>query len=623
MRFWTLMHNGKLTKKLVVAILAVLALVFAALSVVLSLHERQVLLHELDKKGASLAKFVADISTEPMLSYNFTYLENYVRDISAGDKDIAYAVILGADGKPLARRGAEGGDKTGIREYTGPIRENADVIGTVNIGYSTSAIDRALLKSRLLIAVLSAGTLLVIAVTMFLLFRAMALRPIEKLKTVMDAVAAGDLTVTADVRSKDEIGELGLRINGMIGSLAGLIGRIKSSSESIMAASGRIAATSENITASAGRTASTSDAAAKNNETAATAVEETSATMHEMSANVQNVARSVKHQSSCIADTSGSIEQMVASVRSVAGTVQHLVDLSRKAKGAVNAGLELVETSIRGTDEINRTIVRSADTIAALGSRVEDIGKIVDVIDEIAEQTNLLALNAAIEAARAGEQGMGFAVVAEEVRKLAERSAASTREIGELIAGIQKETQAAVKVMEKSTQLVEKGVAMSGQVSEALKTIDVSVSEVDKYSREIGGATQEQSAGGTQIAKASENLRELTREITAATEQQASAAEQIVATMETLRSTLHQNAAGTLELAKSAEQLLSRDAVELAVSVDQLRSQAGEFREIVGRFALGDAASAVPAPAGEIATAHPDGNGPGTTVPRYAPARAA
>jgi methyl-accepting chemotaxis protein len=456
-----LMNGWTLTRKLVVTILAVLVLVFAALTAVLGLHERQVLLHELDKKGASLAKFVADISAAPILSYNFTYLENYVQDISAGDKDIAYAVILGKDGSPLTHQDAENRTGDDLREYTSPIVQNTTDIGTVKIGYSTSAINSALMSSRLLIGVLSAGTLLIISLTMFLLFRGMALRPIEKLKKVMESVAAGDLTVTAEVRNGDEIGDLSKRINEMIGSLAGLIGQVKASSADIMEASNRIAATSENITASAGKTAATADTAAKNNETAASAVEETSTTMHQMSSNVQNVAQSVKDQSSFVSDTSGSIEQMVASIKSVAGTVQQLVDLSQKAKKAVNAGLELVETSIQGTEKISKTIVRSADTIAALGSRVEDIGKIVDVIDEIAEQTNLLALNAAIEAARAGEQGMGFAVVAEEVRKLAERSARSTKEIGELITGIQKETQDAVKVMEKSTQLVESGVDMS------------------------------------------------------------------------------------------------------------------------------------------------------------------
>ncbi len=257
----------------------------------------------------------------------------------------------------------------------------------------------------------------------------------------------------------------------------------------------------------------------------------------------------------------------------LAGGFKQFVELSQRTKKAVEAGLNSVEKSLKGNDEINTAIIRSADTIAALGSRVEDIGKIVDVIDDIAEQTNLLALNAAIEAARAGEQGMGFAVVAEEVRKLAERSAKSTKEIAELISGIQKESQEAVKFMEKSTQLVEKGVNMSRVVSEALKIIENNVAEVDRYSREIGAATQEQSSGSAQIAKATESLREITHEISSATEEQTSAAEQIVKTMEKMREMIHQNASGSTELASSAE---------------QLRSQADRFQEIISRFVISD-----------------------------------
>ena len=370
-----------------------------------------------------------------------------------------------------------------------------------------------------------------------------------------EKIADGDLR--GDVTPRSEKDVLGRTFKKMVAGLREIITDIRTGADQMSSASTQIASTSEQ--------------AARNNEAAATAVEETTSTMHEMSANIQNVAKNTQGQASSVSQTSSSIEQMVTSIQRIANTAQQLVELSQKTRKAVDLGLESVDKSVKGTDEISKAITRSADTIAALGSRAEDIGKIVDVIDDIAEQTNLLALNAAIEAARAGEQGMGFAVVAEEVRKLAERSAKSTKEIAELITGIQKEAQDAVKLMEKSTQIVEKGVEMSRQVGDSLKTIEGTVVEADRYSKEIGAATQEQSSGSTQIAKASENLREVTHEISSSTEEQASAAEQIVKTMEKMREMIHQNASGTAELASSAE---------------QLRSQTDRFQQIVGRFVL-------------------------------------
>jgi len=588
MKFLGFMNDWKLTKKVIVTLLATLALVFTVLTVILSLHQKEILTGELDKKGASLAKFVADISTEPILTYNFTYLETYVKDVSEGDKDIVYAVVLGKDGGPLTHLFDDVKKTELVKEFTSPVMQNTEKVGEVKIGFSTASIRRALLGSLLIIVTLCVATLIVISLSMFILFRAMALRPIEKLKAAMETVASGDLTVSAEVKTGDELGDLGQRINQMVDSLAVLIGQIRSASDSIVSASDQIAATSDSITIASGRTASTSEQAAKNNESAASAVEEVSATVHEMSANIQNVAKNAQNQSSFVSETSSSIEQMLASIKSVAGTAQHLVALSQKARKAVALGFESVEKSMKGTDELSKAIVGSADTIAALGSRVTDIGKIVDVIDEIAEQTNLLALNAAIEAARAGEHGLGFAVVAEEVRKLAERSARSTKEIAELISGIQREAEHSVKVMGKSTQLVEKSVEMSRQAGDALKDIEVNVAEVDRYSKEIGDATQEQSSGSSQIAKAAENLRVITHEISSATDEQASAADQIARTMEKMRTTLHENAAGTLELAKSAEQLSQHGATELAASVEQLRSQADRFQELVGKFVLDD-----------------------------------
>ncbi len=608
MNFLTFMNNWKLTRKIIFTLLAALAFVFTVLTVILSLHQKQVLMRELDKKGASLAEFVADISTEPILTYNFTYLENYVKDISENDKDIVYAVVLGKDGGPLTHQFDEVKGNKGVREFTSPVMQNTERVGTVKIGFSTSSISRAIVGAQLIIAALCVGTLLVISLTMFFLFRVLALKPIENLKTVMETVASGDLTVKAEVRSEDEIGDLGLRINQMIDSLAGLIGQVKSSSESIIAASNTITATSEAITASAAGTASTAELAARNNESAAAAVEETSSTMQEMSSNIQNVARNAQNQSASVSQTSSSIEQMIASIKSVASTAERLMALSQNAKKTVVLGFESVHKSNKQSDEISRAINRSGDTISALGSRAEDIGKIVDVIDGIAEQTNLLALNAAIEAARAGEQGMGFAVVAEEVRKLAERSAKSTREIGELISGMQKEAQEAVQNTQKAVAIVEKGVELSKQVGDALKEVNRTVEEVDSCATAIGAATRQQNSGSSQIVSSVEMLREMTHEIASATEEQASGAEQIADTMEKMRANLHQNASNTAELAKSAEQLRSKGAAELAESVGQLRSQANRFQEIVGKFAIGDEDRLRPIAARKKTSPKPDGS---------------
>ncbi len=378
-------------------------------------------------------------------------------------------------------------------------------------------------------------------------------RSLREMANTANEIAEGDLT--GNVTPKSDRDVLGNAFKKMLTGLRDIVGEIRGGSEQIASASTQIASTAEQ--------------ASRNNESAASAVEETTSTMHEMSANIANVARNTQGQASSVAETSASIQQMVASTQRIADTARQLVELSQQTKKAVQLGLESVQNSAKGTNEISKAISRSADTIVALGSRAENIGKIVDVIDDIAEQTNLLALNAAIEAARAGEQGLGFAVVAEEVRKLAERSAKSTKEIAELITGIQKETQEAVKFMDKSTQIVEQGVDLSKQVSNSLSNIEANVVEVDRYAKEIGAATQEQSSGSTQIAKAAENLREVTQEITSATEEQASAAEQIVTTMEKMRDMIHQNASGTEELASSAE---------------QLSSQADRFQEVVSKF---------------------------------------
>jgi methyl-accepting chemotaxis protein len=214
-----------------------------------------------------------------------------------------------------------------------------------------------------------------------------------------------------------------------------------------------------------------------------------------------------------------------------------------------------MDKATEGLNKINTTISASGEIIGVLGQRADDIGKIIEVIDDLAEQTNLLALNAAIEAARAGEHGLGFAVVADEVRKLAEKSAQSTKEISELIQSIQKEARKAVENMDQSTTIVDQGLTLGQELNTALRKISNVVTEVYKFAQEIGAATNEQSHGSSQIARATTRLNEITHEINSAVEEQASGAHAVVKAMERMRELVQQTTSGSTELAASAEQM--------------------------------------------------------------------
>ena len=371
---------------------------------------------------------------------------------------------------------------------------------------------------------------------------------LKEMASVSEAIAGGDLTVAVEPRSKNDT--LCLAFTRMTHGLREIVRSVRDGAAQVASGSNQVAEASEE--------------SAKISVQASSAIDEVTSTMHEMSVNVQNMVKNTQTQASSVSETSASIDEMVASIQRVADTAKVLLDISHRSREEVQTGISTMEKTTDGLSRINQSIHASGEIIDVLGQRADDIGKIIEVIDDLAEQTNLLALNAAIEAARAGEHGLGFAVVADEVRKLAEKSAQSTKEISDLIQSIQKEARKAVEHMEKSTSIVNEGLSLGTDLNGALKKISNVVTEVYKFAQEIGAATNEQSHGSSQIAKATTRLNEITHEINSAVEEQASGAQAVVKAMEKMRELVGQSTSGSTELAASAEQMskMSRQLLE-------------------------------------------------------------
>jgi methyl-accepting chemotaxis protein len=382
---------------------------------------------------------------------------------------------------------------------------------------------------------------------------------LKEMAAVSEAIANGDLMVEVEPRSKQDT--LGHAFQQMVASLRGLVRSVRDLASQVASASSQVAGAS--------------DESAKISLQGSSAIDEVTSTMHEMSVNVQNMVKSTQTQASSVSETSASIDQMVASIQRVADTAKVLLDISNRSREEVHSGITTMDKATEGLNKINNTIKSSGAIIDALGQRADDIGKIIEVIDDLAEQTNLLALNAAIEAARAGEHGLGFAVVADEVRKLAEKSAQSTKEISELIQSIQKEARKAVENMDDSTSIVNEGLELGGELNGALRKISNVVTEVYKFAQEIGAATNEQSHGSSQIARATTRLNEITHEINSAVEEQASGAQAVVKAMERMRELIQQSTSGSTELAASAEQM-SKMSRELLDALERVAGRTGD-----------------------------------------------
>jgi len=326
------------------------------------------------------------------------------------------------------------------------------------------------------------------------------------------------------------------------------------------------------------------DQMAKNLENLAGTVTETSATTEEMASFIESVARNAESLGTAAMRTSHTVSGMASAVTDVAKLAEEADRISQKALDDARTGDDAVGKTIEGMKTISDTMENTARVITGLGKRSQEIGKILEVIEEIADQTNLLALNAAIEAARAGEAGRGFAVVADEVRKLAERSVEATKEIGAVIHQVRQETTDAVDTAKAGALETKEGISRADRAGLALRSIMESVARSRQLMAEIASSTAKQSQASAEVLQTVSNMNSATTQVTSAVREQAAGSKQIREAVESISRVMTQVAYSTKEQASGGRQV--RLAVEnmnkIAAQVNiATKEQADGSRQIV------------------------------------------
>ena len=372
--------------------------------------------------------------------------------------------------------------------------DGLDIFGNQKVGdltglFGVSGSTRHLITQKsniyLMASLACLGILFLIGLTMRYFSGVFITNPINKMIEFAETVARGDLRNEIPVRNQDELGKLGTALNQMIKNLRQTIFQVEEASVAVASSTAEISSSMEQMAAGA---------------------QEQTSQAGEVASAVEEMSKTIVDNSKNASDTS---------------------DMAHHARKTAEEGRKIVEDTILGMKRIAGAVKKSAVTIETLGHSSDQIGEIVSVIDDIADQTNLLALNAAIEAARAGEQGRGFAVVADEVRKLAERTTKATKEIAEMIKKIQHDTTGAVDSMEEGTKEVDAGIALADKASISLEEIVTMVQKVNDMVAQIATASDQQSSTSEQISRNVETISSVTQQTASGIEQVARAAEDL------------------------------------------------------------------------------------------------
>lgn len=396
-------------------------------------------------------------------------------------------------------------------------------------------------------------------------------------------IAQGDLTVEIEPLSEKD--EFGLALAQMVIHLRRLVAQVSDNATHLGAASSQLAGVAEQASQATNQMAATIQQIAAGAGQQTEGVARVALAVEQTSRAIDGVAKGAEEQATAITKSSQMTTQLSLAIQQVASNVQAQARGSVEAVEAASNGFKTVEGTVKELENIKVKVGLSSQKIAEMGQRSQQIGAIVETIDDIASQTNLLALNAAIEAARAGEHGKGFAVVADEVRKLAEKSTAATKEIAALIQNIQQSVTEAIQVMKDGTSQVEAGVAQAAVARQALTGIQQTVEAGNHYGEEILVAVEQMKALSNELLGAMETVSAVVEENTAATEEMAAGSSEVTQIVESIAGTSEENSAAIEEVSATAEEMTAQ-VEEVSAAAQSLNEMAQALQEGVAQFKL-------------------------------------